>query len=423
MTLKIYAPKDHLLTWKALIAAKYSGVEIELTPEFVVGKDNLTPEFLAKNPLGKVPVLETEEGHIFESNAIARYVARLDPNTQLFGANAFENGLVEQWQDFANSEISLPLRVWLYPIFGYMENNSAATNKAKTDIRKVLGILNDFLADKTFLVGERVTLADISVSITLLKLYTTVLDAGFRKPFVNVNRWFLTCVNQTQWSEVIGEVVLCTKMAVAPKSEHEQEKEKEKEKEKPKKQEKQEKPKAKPKPKDEDVDEDLVEEDAPKKNALDLLPPSPFVLDEWKRFYSNNDGNVAMPWFWEHYDNKGWSLWFATYKFNEELDSLLRTCNLIGGMFQRLEKFVKYSFANVLIFKSTQDAATHEIVGCWLVRGTEIPEILSITDDYELYNWVKADTELPEVRQKVDEFWKWEGSFDGKVFVQGKTYK
>jgi len=42
-------------------------------------------EYSAKNPFQKVPVLETKEGHIFESNAIIRYLARLNLASGLYG--------------------------------------------------------------------------------------------------------------------------------------------------------------------------------------------------------------------------------------------------------------------------------------------------------------------------------------------------
>lgn len=40
-----------------------------------------------------------------------------------------------------------------------------------------------------------------------------VLEPSFRQPFVNVNRWFVTCLNQPQFKAVLGEVQLCEKMA------------------------------------------------------------------------------------------------------------------------------------------------------------------------------------------------------------------
>lgn len=50
---------------------------------------------MKKNPFGKVPILETPDGVIIESNAIFRYLARKNPAAHLLGANAYENGLVD----------------------------------------------------------------------------------------------------------------------------------------------------------------------------------------------------------------------------------------------------------------------------------------------------------------------------------------
>ena len=40
-----------------------------------------------------------------------------------------------------------------------------------------------------------------------------VLDPSVRAPYVNVNRWFVTCINQPEFRAVLGTVELCTKMA------------------------------------------------------------------------------------------------------------------------------------------------------------------------------------------------------------------
>merc|ERR1739838_1067945 len=88
-----------------------------------------------------------------------------------------------------------------------------ATERAKEDIKTALKTLNDHLLTRTFLVGERLTLADIAVACTLLNLYKQVLDPAFRKPFLNVTRWFTTVINQPNAKAVIGSFTLCSKMA------------------------------------------------------------------------------------------------------------------------------------------------------------------------------------------------------------------
>lgn len=425
MALKLYSNPDNPLLNKILIVAKYGEVDLQVTPDFKLGQDNKTEEFLKKNPLGKVPVLETEEGTIWESNAIARYVARLDQNTHLLGSNEYENGLVDQWLDFTSGEIDLPAKVWLWPIQGLMQNNQAVTNKAKGDIRNVLDILNKHLEDRTFLVGERITLADITVTTSLLPLFTTVLDPGFRKPFVHVFRWFNTIINQPQVKEVLGEVTFASKMAIAPKAPEEsapkaEKPKKESQPQKPKPVEEKKKSEKKKKEEDESEEEEFKEPPTGP-NPLDSLPPTSFNLDEWKRVYSNSDIAVSIPWFWEKFDREGWSLWFSDYKYNDELKQLFMTSNLIGGFLQRLDKLRKYGFGSLLIFG---EEGAFEIAGCWLFRGQDVPAEMKDCDDYELYNWHKVDVNNADEKKKVDAYFAWAGDFGGKKFNdQGKVFK
>merc|ERR1711992_114537 len=88
-----------------------------------------------------------------------------------------------------------------------------ATERAKEDLKGVMKALNDHLLAETFLVGERISLADIAVACTLLSLYKQVMDPAFRKPFMNVTRWFTTVVNQPHAKDVLGAVPLASKMA------------------------------------------------------------------------------------------------------------------------------------------------------------------------------------------------------------------
>merc|ERR1712212_555136 len=64
-----------------------------------------------------------------------------------------------------------------------------------------------------FLVGERVTLADISLCCDLVMLYQQVLDPKFREPYGNLNRWFVTCINQPEFKKLLGDIKLCETMA------------------------------------------------------------------------------------------------------------------------------------------------------------------------------------------------------------------
>jgi len=212
-TLLTYAGNTHAL--QSLIVARYNGVEIEV-PAFEMGKDNKTEAFLAKSPMGKVPVLETSAGCICEATAIARYVARMRADTNMYGSSFFESGLVDQWVEFAKNELDLPVGMWIYPILGFIQSNDTHTAQAKKDLAKALAVLEAHLITCTFLVGEAVTLADIVVSCSLLNAFKLAFDAAYLVPFPAVLRWFTTCVNQPEFLAVIGTTTLNVAPAAVP---------------------------------------------------------------------------------------------------------------------------------------------------------------------------------------------------------------
>jgi glutathione S-transferase len=154
---------------KSLIAAAYNDVAVEL-PAFDFEKDLKSAAFKLKSASGKVPVLETPHGFIFESGAIARYIARLRSDTNLLGASNFQQGQVDQWIDFVANEVEPARGIWLYPIQGYLAFNEKAYTEAKKELASALTVLNTHLHANTYLVGNAVTLADITL-VTALGTY------------------------------------------------------------------------------------------------------------------------------------------------------------------------------------------------------------------------------------------------------------
>ncbi|XWS55333.1 hypothetical protein CRYUN_Cryun10bG0165800 [Craigia yunnanensis] len=143
MALVLHAGKTNKNASKALIAAEYSGVEVKLVENFEMGVSNKTPEFLKMNPIGKVPVLETPEGPIFESNAMLS----ADSISYIFFLLMFVylSGHIKQWIDFASMEIDANIAKWFYPrrFGGYLP---PAEEFAIASLKRALGALNTRLA-------------------------------------------------------------------------------------------------------------------------------------------------------------------------------------------------------------------------------------------------------------------------------------
>lgn len=394
-----------------MIAAKHNGIEIDV-PEFNFPTENKTKAYLKKNPMGKVPTLETPEGSIFESNAIARYVARLRPDLGLYGQSFFESGLVDQWMDFCAHEIDVPMGCWLYPVLGISPFNAAATAKAKEDIKKALQVLENHLLLRTYLVGDRITLADITVASSLVYAMKFIFDAGFRKQFPCVVRWFLTLVNQPTFQSVVGDVPLCDKMMTAAGDNST-----------PKTAKKDSKKKASTK-----KEAAPVEPAKPKKvehplAVLNREKPTSMILDAWKVQYSNTKPLVkAMDWFWANLDKEGYSIWFCDYNYNQENVKMFMTCNAVGGFIQRSEAMRKYSFG-VMSVLGEEGKGPIEITGCWLFRGQTEKHMLEANPDAEYYTWKKVDTYDDATKQKILEYWCNEETLLGKTLADSKVFK
>lgn len=172
-------------------------------PPFRMGVDNKSEDFFKMSPRGQLPVLETAEGCLYESNAIARYIARVGAG-DLAGATAMENGEIETWIDFASSAVDAPLQSWVYPLLGVVPHDAAREDGARAAVAAAMAFLDAHLEGRTFLAGDAVTLADIVMVCNLHLGFKLVFDAAYRGAYRNVTRYFLTCVRQPAFQKVFG---------------------------------------------------------------------------------------------------------------------------------------------------------------------------------------------------------------------------
>jgi len=424
MALILHATSTNKNAFKALIAAEYTGVEVELVKDFEMGVSNKTPEFLEMNPIGKVPVLETPDGPIFESNAIARYVARLKDASVLYGSSPYETAQIEQWIDFASLEIDVSILRWFIPRLGFAVYLPPAEEAAISALKRALGALNTHLASNTYLVGHSVTLADIIMTCNLVLGFNRIMTKSFTSEFPHVERYFWTMLNQPKFHKILGDKKQAESVPPvqsAKKPSQTKESAKPKAKDEPKKETK----KESVKPKQEVVGEE--EEEAPKqkpKNPLDLLPPSKMILDDWKRLYSNTKTNfreVAIKGFWDMYDPEGYSLWFCDYKYNEENTVSFVTLNKVGGFLQRMDLARKYAFGKMLVIGSEPP---FKVKGLWLFRGQEIPQfVIDECYDMELYEWKKVDISDGDQKERVNQMIEDYEPFEGEALLDAKCFK
>ena len=200
-----------------MIAAKYAGVQVDLANNFNFGTSNKTPAFLAKFPFGKVPVMETVDGtSLYESNALAYYVAAANKPELVGASDALSAAMIQQFISVADNEVVRTLSAWVYPLLGYAAYDASAVKNAIVEAHKVFAVLDKILMPRTFLVGERITLADIVMFCSVMPAFKLVLDATERSKYINLTRWFCTLAAQSEFVAVIGDFELCSEAMTEP---------------------------------------------------------------------------------------------------------------------------------------------------------------------------------------------------------------
>lgn len=210
MSGKLYTPDKYYRAYRIQIAAKYSGFNLSLAP-FIAGTTNKDDDYLKKFPTGSAPSFESSDGslHLFEVNAIAEYVG--SKCAQLGGgSDPAKQAEVRQWINWADGEIAPAMATWVYPCLGVSQYNKGSTDRARDVITNALGMLNNHLATRTYLVGERITQADITCFCNIIPLMEHVVDPAARQKIGHVMRWFNTILHQPQVKGVV-QVNLCDK--------------------------------------------------------------------------------------------------------------------------------------------------------------------------------------------------------------------
>lgn len=149
------------------------GLEIP-THVMVLGTgENVAPAHLARNPLGQVPVLETDDGScISETTAICEYLEELQPEPPLIGRSAEARGETRMWTRRADLMVCEPVLYALgfSPFISRRETEPGAAQAMRNLARQNLAWFDTQLAESPYLCGERFSLADI--------LLYCVLDFG-----------------------------------------------------------------------------------------------------------------------------------------------------------------------------------------------------------------------------------------------------
>jgi glutathione S-transferase len=192
--MKLYdlPPSPNARRVRIFIAEK--GLEIPTVAVDMMAGENRADEYLAKNPLGKMPMLELDDGTcLCESASICRYLEEIHPEPPLLGKDAKERAVVDMWNRRMELEILLPMidvfvntgEMWK----GRVTQIEQVAELALEKVRARMAWLDRELADRPFICGEEYTVADITAQCAFV-MGKAALGIRIPDELENLSAWW-----------------------------------------------------------------------------------------------------------------------------------------------------------------------------------------------------------------------------------------
>ena len=169
------------------------GMKIPVEPVNIVAGENRTPEFLKKNPLGGLPVLELDDGsYLTESLAIMEYLEELHPKPPMLGSSPLERARVREIERIAEQGVLLRIATIFqntHPFMaGRLKQSADAAENARNQLATFLKVLDRRIGNQPFVAGERPTIADCTLwaALEFAEFAQVAIDPGC----ANVARWY-----------------------------------------------------------------------------------------------------------------------------------------------------------------------------------------------------------------------------------------
>ena len=168
-------------------------IDMERVPVDIRAGEIISPEFLAKNPGGRVPVLELDDGtFIGESVAICRYLEALHGEPDLFGEGALQSAQVEMWQRRVELNFLAEVAGAFRNITGFFKDRETCVEEwgrvCAEKAPKALAMFDAQLADNQYLAGDKFSIADITLGIALdFARQVKVVEIP---DLPNIDRWY-----------------------------------------------------------------------------------------------------------------------------------------------------------------------------------------------------------------------------------------
>jgi glutathione S-transferase len=187
---------------KACAVARYLNSPVEFVRIDLGKGENRTPEYLAINPNGKVPALTDGDKRVWEADAIMAYLAKA-AGSNLWPSGGDDRIEVMRWLSwnayhFTRHAGALYFQHIVKPLIFGTGPDPKAVEEATGYFNQFAQVLNDHLKGRKFLVGDALTIADLSVAVTLPYAEKAKIPVS---GFAEIERWHDRLNELPAWRE------------------------------------------------------------------------------------------------------------------------------------------------------------------------------------------------------------------------------
>lgn len=206
--MKLYGYSMSTCTRKVLTLLAEKTASAELVIVDITKGAGQSPEHLARQPFGQVPVLDDDGFVLYESRAILRYLDRKLPGVSLMPSDPQHLAVVEQWISVETSNFTPhAMAVIVETVFNRAigkEPDMARVEAGRKGVARTADIMNDQLAKTPFIAGATFTVADI-----VYMPYIEYLYAGGAGNIIDdrshVARWWKAISSRPSWKTATGK--------------------------------------------------------------------------------------------------------------------------------------------------------------------------------------------------------------------------
>lgn len=200
--IKLYGSPFSTCTRKVLMSLLETNTPYELHVIDFAKREHKAEPHVARQPFGQVPAIDDDGFVLFESRAICRYVSA-KANDALVPSTVRERALMDQWSSVEQSNVSPHAMKFIYHHVFNRPQEQAVLDAAQAALELAFSALSKPLASQPFLVGDKLTIADIGYMPYLELLNTTPVRASLDK-FPHVVAWSSRLRERDSWRKITG---------------------------------------------------------------------------------------------------------------------------------------------------------------------------------------------------------------------------